>query len=51
MTNGVITKAAMVFERLLERLTTWEQSEIITLEPQRLPIKRVVEVTPLVEAV
>jgi hypothetical protein len=47
----VITKAAMVFERLLERLTTWEQPEIITLEPQRLPVRRVLEVTPLVEAV
>jgi hypothetical protein len=47
----MITKAAMVFERLLERLTTWEQPEIITLEPQRLPIRRVLEVTPLVEAV
>jgi hypothetical protein len=47
----VITRAAMIFERLLERLTTWEQPEIITLEPQRLPVKRVLEVTTLVEAV
>jgi hypothetical protein len=47
----VITRAAIIFERLLERLTTWEEPEIVTIEPRRRPVGRILEVPTLVEAV